>query len=172
MDQRKARTRQALLNAFQKLASQKRYEGISIADLVREARLGRSTFYEHFVGKDALMLAALEPVLLPLANAASGRGSKASLEATLAHIWKQRSLFRPLLASPARQKLARRLGEMIAIRLGCRGKALIDDIIPAMAAADGKITIIHLWVAGEVSASAPLLAQQLMAFSALRLDAH
>ena len=87
MDPRRRRTRDAVVSAFARLAAQRRYGDITTGDLVAAAGIGRSTFYEHFRGKDDLLLAAMEPILLTLANAVAGRASRAQVRTTLKHLW-------------------------------------------------------------------------------------
>ena len=163
MDQRKAHTRQALLDAFGRLATVKRYENISTAAIVQEARVGRSTFYEHFTDKDALLLASLEPLLLPLAHAASGRASKAMLRVLLIHVWDRRSRFRSILSSPAERKIAARLAAIIEERLDFSEPQHADHKIFSIAAAHGQIATLRAWVSGEISANAESLARALRA---------
>ena len=43
MDRRRARTRQALLQAFISLMFERRYDGFGVADLIERANVGRST---------------------------------------------------------------------------------------------------------------------------------
>lgn len=53
-DARWMKTRQALLDAGQHLFSVLSEDGVSIDDIVRQARVAKGSFYNHFVDKDAL----------------------------------------------------------------------------------------------------------------------
>lgn len=55
MDRRQKRTREAVFRAFEELASEKHYSEITVADIVERADVGRSTFYDNFETKDALL---------------------------------------------------------------------------------------------------------------------
>src|SRR5271165_157626 len=47
--------RSAVLQAFAELIGAKQYEEIAIGEIIRRARVSRSTFYEHFSGKQGLL---------------------------------------------------------------------------------------------------------------------
>ena len=55
MDRRTARTIKAIREGFSRLLSKKRYSEITVQDILEEADVGRSTFYEHFKTKDELL---------------------------------------------------------------------------------------------------------------------
>jgi AcrR family transcriptional regulator len=147
-DRRIRRTRAAISEAFIRLMFSRRYDAIRTADLIAEAGVGRSTFYEHFRNKDEVLVAVIDPLFAPLADAAVGRGDIYRLEAILAHLWEQRSLGRMLFASGLLDKLQRKLAAMIAERMeaGEGPTALI-----AAGAAAGQLAMLKHWMTGEVS---------------------
>lgn len=59
-DRRVKRTRKTLQDALIALILEKGYEAITVQDVIDRADVGRSTFYAHFVDKEALLLSQFE----------------------------------------------------------------------------------------------------------------
>lgn len=55
MDRRQQKTRKAILDAFEELMSKKKYEQITVQEIIDEANIGRTTFYSHFETKDGVL---------------------------------------------------------------------------------------------------------------------
>ncbi len=62
-DRRSQRTQQALMDALISLLAVKRYDEISINEIIDRANVGRSTFYAHYQAKDDLLKSGFERVL-------------------------------------------------------------------------------------------------------------
>jgi AcrR family transcriptional regulator len=59
MDRRVQRTRETLHRALMELMVARRYEDITVQDILDRANVGRSTFYAHYRGKEELLKAGL-----------------------------------------------------------------------------------------------------------------
>lgn len=163
---RNTATRDLILQAMAQLASERRYSAIRIVDLIDQAAIGRSTFYEHFGNKDQVLLALLDPILVQLANAASNRAPRPALQQAVRHIWERRHLFRVLLGSRVTTQLEQRLSEMILDR---RRRTDIDQpALLAIATASGQLAMLRSWVGGAASMSVPEFAQNLVIFASPR----
>ena len=100
-DRRSQRTREALHQALFALMREKRYDAITVQDLIDRANVGRSTFYAHFVDKEDLASYSMEQMLdaliqSPAPGATNGHGL-ISTTALFEHVREQYSLFQMLV---------------------------------------------------------------------------
>lgn len=161
LDRRTQRTRKAISDAFVGLLFSRRYSAIRTADIIEAAGVGRSTFYEHFRNKDDVLVAVIEPLFTPLADAAAGRGQLGSVLFMLDHVWEQRANARLLFEPPLGAKLQRKLAAMIEARL-TDAEGAAPPALVAMGAAAGALAMLRMWLAGEVPCSSRTLARRLI----------
>src|SRR5687768_631620 len=123
VDRRTARTRQALLEAFIALMFERRYDAFGVPDIVARANVGRSTYYEHFGSKDALLRTSMAGMLSVLADAGAGAAADpTALRGVIEHFWENRRLGRTVFAPPLRALIERQLAELIEARLRTGGR--------------------------------------------------
>ncbi len=109
MDRRRQKTRKAIFSAFQTLLETKRYDRITVQDIIDSADVGRSTFYAHFETKEALLDAFCGDVFFHLfgENACDftgdGEGLAGKLTHILWHIREERQHLSAILRSDGRE---------------------------------------------------------------------
>ncbi|MBR3594239.1 MAG: TetR/AcrR family transcriptional regulator [Clostridia bacterium] len=88
MDRRQKRTRRAIFDAFCSLLERKRYDHITVQDIIDEADVGRTTFYSHFETKDLLLDALCEELFCHIFehDSCPFSGNDNDLEGKLSHI--------------------------------------------------------------------------------------
>ena len=164
-DPRAARSRRALLGAFFDLATTQRYEDIKVSDIFERAGVSRSTFYEHFSGKSALLADSLKGPFTTLANATQVTGDATKLTALLIHFRDNRALARTILTGPLRPRTLGVLTQLIEQRLvatrGRRRSLMVPTHLAAVQLAEALMAPIAAWTNGESNCAAEVLALSL-----------
>jgi len=114
----RARTRERLRDAFLSTLAERGYERLRIADVLARASVGRSTFYEHFRDKEALLESTLGRFAEALTHAAENDPRPFGfLRALLEHVRGQRALFLKLKSSRSGALVLGRLQRLVRERL-------------------------------------------------------
>lgn len=70
MDRRQRKSREAIFNALTELLSRKEFNRITVEEIIRQADVGRATFYAHFETKDHLLEALCSELFCHISDAA------------------------------------------------------------------------------------------------------
>ena len=159
-DKRTQRTRAALLGAFTELF-QNRRRPIRAKDLIAEAGVGRSTFYDHYSSPDDVLLEALRHPFATLADTAAGRGDPGATRWLVEHFWENRARARELFDNARMQdRVSRLLAEMVTERLEGADLILPPELAAAQLA-EAALAPLRGWVRGEAPATAEAMAEGL-----------
>jgi AcrR family transcriptional regulator len=118
-DRRVRRTRKRLHDAFLSLAIEKGYEKTTIQDILDRADVGRSTFYDHYQDKAALLTASFdemgEQLERQLADVAATRAIDVALPAELLfeHAYRNQRVYRALCGHQGGALVQRHLRRLI-----------------------------------------------------------
>jgi len=165
-DRRVRKTQQALLGSFSQLVLGRHYDEIQVGDIAAGADVGRSTFYEHYRGKDDLLVQSMAGMLDVLARATCEPADDPALTHVLGHFFENRRYGRYLLAGPPSQHvfplLVRELADRIEERLASTPTRL-PRRLAAIRTANGTLAVLRTWLAGEPECTPEELAAGLRA---------
>ena len=166
LDTRTERTRRALLQAFAQVVLERPYESIQVADIAASANLSRSTFYEHFRGKDALLAASISGPFGILARCVGASHDPERLLFILEHFWENRAHARAILVGSVRRTTASVLVVRIEEELQKNGiprsgVLLVPRRLAAVQLAEILLAPITAWLMGESRCEARVLAEAL-----------
>ncbi len=120
MDRRQRKTRDAIFSAFGDLIKSRRYESITVQDIIDKADVGRSTFYSHFETKDTLLKAICDDIFEHIIEGeecgytdySDSLGSK--LTHILWHFEKKKSDIKGILASQSKDIFMKYLSDYLS----------------------------------------------------------
>lgn len=162
IDRRQDKTRTAIFSAFLELLFDRPYGQVTIAAVVDRANVGRSTFYEHFTGKDDLLRRGLSGPLSVIASSVKRDTQPADLVDTLRHFRENQRIARVLLQTAARQNFTRVLAAEIETALGdLRPLSRLPVAVVAAQIGAGLQAALEPWILGQVPATAETLAEAL-----------
>jgi AcrR family transcriptional regulator len=150
-DRRSLRTRQLLSAALVDLMLQKRYDAITVQDIIDRANVGRSTFYAHYLDKDDLLVSDFTRVLdvlrdhLHVQERASGRVSP-SLMLFFEHVQTHHQLYKALVRGGGIDLLYKKGHE----RLRQNIEQHIAELLPASSTPAVPLPLVADYLAGTI----------------------
>jgi AcrR family transcriptional regulator len=149
VDNRQARkTCAALHQAFRELFLTRGYDSIRVADILRRADVGRSTFYEHFRNKDDLFRQSVAPIATVLASAVAEDNDPKAITHVLEHFREIGRIARNFLNSPSYRQIVGVVAELIEQRVGSSNEhAGIPRSLFALQLAEAEMGMIRAWLA-------------------------
>jgi AcrR family transcriptional regulator len=168
-DRRSLRTRRLLTNALIELMLEKRFDAISVQDILDRADIGRSTFYGHFSSKEALLYSSLGEMLqtLELHMAQDGGAKKDGVRPALLpslglflHVKQHQRLYRALFSSNGLEPITSNLQQQLAQIVEHNLSALLPELsagrqptvpLPILAdfVAGAFLTLLRKWIEGN-----------------------
>jgi len=161
------RTRLKLIRAFNKLVLERGYAKVTVADVISEAGVVRSTFYEHFQTKDDILRQSIKPFFSALADSVVEPEPSDQLVEIIGHFWENRRLAHAMFSGAMRPLVSGFLSDLIEERLVLvvRRSRAVKPLVPVrlMAAqlAESQLGLIDAWVSGK-AASSPEAVSQLL----------
>ncbi len=146
-DRRSRRTRQLVSSAMMELLSEKRYEAITVQDILDRAGIGRSTFYSHYFDKEdvhaSMMEQMIEKMNQQLSERHAGQGIVPSLE-LFQHIQQDRQQFQAMVGGPTGE----RLWEMMQTALGRHIEQALISACEDTSPPSIPLTVVSAYLAG------------------------
>ena len=156
-DRRVRKTQRALIQALVELVVAKRYDAITIQNLLDRADVGRSTFYAHYRGKDDLLLQSFLGMLEMLDRMLDDdpkSGRVAPVSELFHHIGKFRSFQQALSRAHVLERqykvgvtlMSRTIARRLAARTEGASRGNVPHDVKAQALAGALFALLRWWV--------------------------
>jgi hypothetical protein len=165
-DRRRRRTRQLLRDALLALLKAKRYEDISVQDIIERADVARSTFYVHYTDKDDLLVGKWGVFASNLGHHADlmtheekDTQSMFPTRVWFQHIQAQEPIFKIIARDSAMDLAMKTLHGILRSDIQAKVQSLIPEVSPIPSSlvmdymASSLMTIIKWWVRNDMSYS-------------------
>jgi len=170
MNRRSRRTRAALKAAFVELVLSRGYQPIAVTDIIRRANVGRSTFYLHYAGKEALLSDCLDSPCRGLAAYVAGDPQSAQQVGLLEHFRAQWRLNRVFFEPPIRtlwvKALARAIERQLARPKGAwRAPGGASPGVFCRIVAEMQLAVVTHWLGSAAPVKAEVIGAMLSAYT-------
>lgn len=152
-------TRAQIVATFNRLMLESQNNRPKVAEIVAEAGVARSTFYDHFDGVEALFDESLSMLLGQVAQCLAGRRPRSNMVWFMEHIHENRERGREMLAGPGADRTEALLARLLMRELEGHWEARLHAILIA----GTVMAALGAWVTGKLSASPAMLAERLVA---------
>lgn len=150
--------------AFSRLVFADGFENVSVTRIVAAANVARSTFYEHFSGKEDVLRASMAQFLTVFAKCVVSDAEPAELRRVLDHMWGNRRLTDAVFSGAPRTILARALGEMIEANLRDINQfepLALSYRLAAIHLSEAQLALVENWLRGRAFCETAELARAL-----------
>lgn len=160
-DRRSRRTRHLVQSALMDLLLEKRYEAITVRDILDRAGIGSSTFYTHYFDKEDVQMALIEQMLEQLSQPISQNRAKPGPLPSLAlfrHIQEHSQHFQALVRGHAEEKvwevaqttLSRRIEQALASTYAEKHSPSVPLAVMAQYLAGAFLSLLKWWIETEM----------------------
>jgi AcrR family transcriptional regulator len=156
--------RDAIMDAFRDIILEGGYEKARVLDVVERSGVARSTFYEHFQGRDELVRDSVRGIFELLAGLAEPSCDIARITRVLEHVAEKRALVKSLMFDPGTDVLVSVFSEIIEERTRV-------STLAARAVAGAQMAVLSSWLDSEDARDASLIAQSMREMSLALLRA-
>lgn len=169
-DRRVQRTLTALRQAFYEMVLTQPYDEITVGDLIEKADIGRSTFYQHYSGKDDILRISLHGPMSAMAEAVKPESDAENLHSILEHFWENRQFARCILTGTQRKLVIDCLSGLIEQELQKQWKSIpVAPLVPhnltAASLAEAQMTYVTGWLLGTARCEVTPLAKSILSGS-------
>ena len=153
-DRRSMRTQRLLGDALVALLLEKRYDDITIQDILDRANIGRSTFYEHYWDKEDLLTSQIERVIDLLDQHLETPSQQAGVFmpglALLQHVGEHHRLYQALMRGQGIHIVTQAFQDHLSTRVEARLRVegCPDALLAVVATyiAGAFMTLMHWWL--------------------------
>jgi AcrR family transcriptional regulator len=160
-DRRSQRTYHLVNTALTELLLEKRYDAITIQDILDRANIGRSTFYAHYFDKEDVLMGMAEQILeqlsKPLFHRNAGQGIIPSLE-LFQHVQEHYQYFQAMERGHAGEKLwetgqvllSKTIEQTLASTCAATGTPSVPLAVVAQYLAGAFLNLLKWWLKAEM----------------------
>lgn len=153
------KTKVAVIEAFNELVLQGRYDDMRVGDITRLSDIGRSTFYEHFKDKDDVLRHSMAGMLSVLAETVNETCDLDHVQRILEHFYENRAMARSMFNSPTMSVIISALASLIEKQLPAELSAAIPKPLIATQIAQAQFGLIRGWLNQGAPISGRVLAE-------------